>query len=112
MLRERSAMRTAANCESSQCARLAQAACCAPAASGPTRGRSGTKRCALKCRRVDEWEHEGLVKVPSAELSFDLVTSNCREQSSLAGWLRPWEASNLCRISSQAGSNTSGQIMS
>ena len=36
---------------------------------------------------MDERQQEGLVKVPSAELSFDLVTSNCREQSSLAGWL-------------------------
>ena len=103
MIREALAIHAAGSVQPSQCERLAQAACCAPAASGPTRGRSGTRRCASKCRRMDEWQHEGLVKVPSEEISFDFVTSSCREPSSLQGGSRPWEASNLCRISSHAG---------
>ena len=103
MVRERSAMRMAASCESSQCARLAQAACCAPAASGPAQGRSGSRRCSSKCRCVDEWQHEGLVKVRREDLSFCLVMGSCREPSSLRGGSRAWEASNLCRISYHAG---------
>ena len=63
----------------------------------------GLETSASKCTRVDERQQEGLVKVPSEELSFDLVTSSCREPSSLQGGSWAWEASNLCRISLHAG---------